>query len=170
MVKVLMVIPDRCTGCGRCEEACSLYHFNVIDPLLSAIHVVRIENEPVDAPVFCIQCGLCGIPGICPENAIYRDPNTFSVIIDRDRCTGCGNCVAVCPYGMITIDRIERKAIKCDLCGGDPQCVKACPEKALVYAEAEDVAYYKRVFFAKLQRKELVPIVPYPSPKPAGDG
>ncbi|MGC8566849.1 MAG: 4Fe-4S dicluster domain-containing protein [Caldisphaera sp.] len=164
MVKLLMAIPNKCTGCGRCEEACSFHHFNIIDPTLSAIHVVRIENEPLDAPVFCIQCGLCTLPGVCPENAIYRDPNTFAVIIDRNKCDGCTNCIAVCPYGVITLDHIEKKAIKCDLCGGDPQCVKACPEGALQYLEADDSAYYKRYFFAQMQKKGLIPIVPYPSP------
>lgn len=164
-MKQLMVIPDRCTGCGRCELACSFQHFGVFDPSLSAIHVVRLEREPLDAPVFCIQCGLCAMDGVCPHNAIYRDPNTFSVVIDRARCDGCERCVEVCPYGVITIDHIEKKAVKCDLCGGDPQCVKACPENALVYADVNEVAYYKRLFFSKLQEKYMVPIVPYPAPK-----
>jgi Fe-S-cluster-containing hydrogenase component 2 len=34
---------------------------------------------------------------------------------------------------MISLDEERRKATKCDLCGGDPQCVKACPSAALRY-------------------------------------
>ncbi|NDA14992.1 MAG: (Fe-S)-binding protein, partial [Gammaproteobacteria bacterium] len=28
------------------------------------------------------------------------------------------------------------KVDKCDLCGGDPQCVKACPTDAITYLDA----------------------------------
>jgi Fe-S-cluster-containing dehydrogenase component len=29
------------------------------------------------------------------------------------------------------------KAFKCDLCGGDPACVKVCPTDAIEYTELE---------------------------------
>jgi ferredoxin len=29
------------------------------------------------------------------------------------------------------------KVIKCDLCGGDPACAKACPTDAIVYIDAD---------------------------------
>ena len=28
------------------------------------------------------------------------------------------------------------KVIKCDLCGGDPKCVTACPTQAITYIDA----------------------------------
>ncbi len=28
------------------------------------------------------------------------------------------------------------KVIKCDLCGGDPACAKACPTEAITYVDA----------------------------------
>jgi Fe-S-cluster-containing hydrogenase component 2 len=39
--------------------------------------------------------------------------------------------------------------IKCDLCGGTPQCVEACPQKALSIVEADDAALKKRRDAAK---------------------
>jgi Fe-S-cluster-containing hydrogenase component 2 len=33
------------------------------------------------------------------------------------------------------LDEGRGKSYKCDLCGGDPQCVKACREGALEYAD-----------------------------------
>ena len=34
--------------------------------------------------------------------------------------------------------------MKCDLCDGDPQCVKYCEFGALEFVEADEVAYIKR--------------------------
>ena len=34
--------------------------------------------------------------------------------------------------------------MKCDLCGGDPQCVKYCEFGALEFVDADEVAYIKR--------------------------
>jgi len=35
-------------------------------------------------------------------------------------------------------------ATKCDLCDGDPQCVKVCPKNALKYVEYDEVSVAKR--------------------------
>jgi Fe-S-cluster-containing hydrogenase component 2 len=32
-------------------------------------------------------------------------------------------------------DPVEKKVFKCDLCDGDPQCVRFCDEKAVDYVE-----------------------------------
>jgi Fe-S-cluster-containing hydrogenase component 2 len=33
--------------------------------------------------------------------------------------------------------------IKCDLCGGDPQCAAACPTGAIVYVDADWTGYQR---------------------------
>jgi len=82
--------------------------------------------------------------------------------VDYEKCTGCGNCVNVCPYGAVTVDPVTKKAIKCDLCGGNPECVKICPESVLQYLESNAASHYKRMTYANLQRMELKPLIPYP--------
>ena len=50
------------------------------------------------------------------------------------RCTQCGECVAVCPVGAITLDPYPVMADSCILC---QQCVRTCPEGAFPHdAEA----------------------------------
>ncbi len=42
-----------------------------------------------------------------------------------------GLCVTACPQypnSAVRVIPATKKAIKCDLCGGDPQCVKFCPK------------------------------------------
>jgi len=47
------------------------------------------------------------------------------------------NCVTACTFGGIEIDPMTRKAIKCDLCLGDPACIKACEYGAISLVEAK---------------------------------
>jgi Fe-S-cluster-containing hydrogenase component 2 len=39
---------------------------------------------------------------------------------------------------------IDRKNFKCDLCEGDPQCVRFCEVKAVDYVDADRVAIVKK--------------------------
>jgi Fe-S-cluster-containing hydrogenase component 2 len=44
-------------------------------------------------------------------------------------------CLIACPFGIIRLNPKSHKIIKCDLCGGDPICVKSCPTQALKFVE-----------------------------------
>lgn len=80
---------------------------------------------------------------VCPEEAIITVPEGEGKEgyygmgykwIDRDKCLGldtCWRCLEVCEdqFGSgISFDPIEKKAQVCSRCGGDPECVKVCPE------------------------------------------
>lgn len=151
MVKSLIAIPDRCTGCHRCEMWCSLKRKGVINIERAAIHVLRREPS-IDTPLVCLQCGIC--LDSCPRDLIKRNEKTGAIVIDTEGCKLCSHCIASCPYGMITIDWIDKHAVKCDLCGGDPECVKHCREKAIMHINAEKVARNRREAAARSDRRE----------------
>jgi Fe-S-cluster-containing hydrogenase component 2 len=44
----------------------------------------------------------------------------------------------------MTFNPTDRKVFKCDLCDGDPQCVRFCEEKAVDFVEADKVSISKR--------------------------
>lgn len=72
----------------------------------------------------------------CPvEGAMVVDEKTGARLIEESRCTGCGECAEACPYnkeGTIIVANTKRGVyVKCDLCGGDPQCASFCPTGAL---------------------------------------
>ena len=52
------------------------------------------------------------------------------VIIDKEKCTGCGVCVSICPYRAIDVlDGVAEYILEdCFLCG---QCQAVCPEDAV---------------------------------------
>jgi len=81
---------------------------------------------------------------VCPVKAISRDINLDYVKIDYDICIGCRACVSVCPFGAMSFNYTDRKVFKCDLCDGDPQCVRFCEVNAIEYVDADDVSLLKK--------------------------
>jgi Fe-S-cluster-containing hydrogenase components 1 len=44
-------------------------------------------------------------------------------------------------FGTVNYNADSGKVIKCDLCGGDPECAKACPTDAITYQDANWTGY-----------------------------
>ena len=134
--KKLFALQNLCTDCKVCEVACSLIHSpdGELNPLYSRI---KIEHNPqVTARVnkdgfgfVTAICHHCGNPPpcaeVCPTDAFYYDPVTLAAIIDQDKCIQCMECVPACPFDVVFVAPTG-ELLKCDLCGGDPACVKAC--------------------------------------------
>jgi Fe-S-cluster-containing hydrogenase component 2 len=90
--------------------------------------MIRLENHDfVVQPSLCHQCGNPFCLKVCPHGAIEKKDDI--VTIDREKCTGCKMCQKYCPYDAIVIK--DKKAYKCELCGGDPQCVRVCSTGAI---------------------------------------
>ena len=58
--------------------------------------------------------------------ALSIDENTSAVVVDREKCNSCKQCIEACPGRIPFLHPEDNKATICDLCGGDPECVKAC--------------------------------------------
>jgi Fe-S-cluster-containing hydrogenase component 2 len=143
MQKILFVEPEKCTGCRICETVCSLHQEKVVNPTRARIQIIKWDDVGIYIPMICQQCETAPCETVCPMRAIHKDENTGALLIDYDLCVGCKLCVTFCPFGGAGID-IEGKIIKCDLCKGDPQCVKNCEPEALQYLKASAVNIRKR--------------------------
>ncbi len=133
MKKLLFAKPDLCTGCNRCSYACSAAKEGVYRPSRSRVHINNYALEGCSAPSVCFQCPGASCLKACPAIAISRNEDDV-VVVDAEKCTGCGDCVSACPYGMIELND-DSCAYKCDTCDGDPVCVKECQPGALVFQE-----------------------------------
>lgn len=137
MRKVLLLNPSRCTGCKLCELSCSWEKESVFNPHKARIKVVSWNKEGISVPINCMHCQDPYCKAVCMVGAIDKDEETGAVIIDHDICTGCKLCMIACPYGAIKMDIDTGEIIKCDLCSGDPKCVKFCRTKALQWLSLE---------------------------------
>jgi Fe-S-cluster-containing hydrogenase component 2 len=117
----------KCSGCRRCELACSMHHEDWMWPESSRIRVF-MPFPGVEVPHFCAQCADYPCVDSCPEDALSVDEETSAVLVDRDLCTSCGVCVKACPGQVPFLHPGDNKATICDLCEGDPECVKVCQE------------------------------------------
>jgi carbon-monoxide dehydrogenase iron sulfur subunit len=149
MQQVLMVDYEKCTGCRTCEQVCAASHYGVVNPAKSCIRVVKWEQEGLYIPMICQQCEDAPCMKGCPVGAISRDPETDHVKVDYNTCIGCRTCVTVCPFGAMNYNPDEKKVFKCDLCGGDPQCVRFCDIKAVYFPVPEDMSGSKKRKAAK---------------------
>ncbi|MEM3673569.1 MAG: 4Fe-4S dicluster domain-containing protein [Candidatus Bathyarchaeia archaeon] len=131
----LEVKPELCTGCERCVLICSLSHYGVFSPSLASIRIVKKEFVLESSVEVCRQCLAPDCMVVCPIGSIYADPKTGARIVDKDKCTGCKLCVDACPFGVMFFNEEKKKAFNCDLCGGDPQCVKYCPTRSIEYVK-----------------------------------
>jgi Fe-S-cluster-containing hydrogenase component 2 len=126
-----MIVVDaaKCSGCSRCEVACSFFHSGKVGRAGARIKVVKMEYIGIDFPVVCQQCAerYCLK---CPEHAIEIGP-AGQIIVSPTLCTACGICETLCPIGAIEL--FEDIPYVCDLCGGDPRCIKACTLGAIRY-------------------------------------
>lgn len=134
MAKQLFITPSRCVNCKNCEMSCSFIHTQEkMKPALSRVRAFTFEGN-IHSVVACQQCEEALCQSVCPTEALIRNPET-NAIERTDACILCKACTLACPFGNIHFDTSYQEIVKCDLCGGDPTCVKFCPTRALVWAE-----------------------------------
>ncbi len=63
------------------------------------------------------------------------------VLIDEQKCTGCGLCVPACHEGAIQVIDGKARLIAEKLCDGLGDCLGECPEGAITIVEREAEAY-----------------------------
>lgn len=129
----LIVNYDQCTGCQICELRCSLARTGGFNPHQARLKIDFLEDEIFDFPHVCQQCRYAACVKVCPTGALEVDEEAEVVNLESEECIGCKACVEQCPRDMIWFDERKGKSYKCELCGGDPLCVKYCPSGALQY-------------------------------------
>jgi Fe-S-cluster-containing hydrogenase component 2 len=126
-MKHLLVDPRVCTGCRLCEAICSFHHMNgETNPGKSRIRIRQDLFLGRSEPLVCRQCGKPPCVSSCSKSAITRNSDLGIVKIDYEKCDLCLECKSACPFDAIHVDPQASILLVCDLCGGEPMCVRFC--------------------------------------------
>ena len=134
----LVVHEAKCPpSCTLCVDACR-QRDGADGP--AVLETVSVPQDNYRSVVTCNQCSQPECVAVCPTGALSRPTSGAAVALDKERCVGCGVCDLVCPYGGTVLQPEKHTFFKCDLCGGDPQCAKVCPNGILTYEKAREIA------------------------------
>jgi molybdopterin-containing oxidoreductase family iron-sulfur binding subunit len=96
---VMVIDLAKCDGCRDCTKACTKMHF--VPPLQEWIKVFEVTGNDAAGSYFlprpCMHCDNPPCVRACPVGATYKRSDGI-VMMDQERCIGCRNCIAQCPY------------------------------------------------------------------------
>jgi carbon-monoxide dehydrogenase iron sulfur subunit len=136
-----------CLACHLCEYYCAFANSGLNDMVKlkgKEIHPrIRVEEagEGSEKISFAVNCRQCADPicvKVCIAGALRKEENGV-IVLDQEKCVGCQSCVMACPVGGLSPSDDGLVMQKCQLClqnsVGEPNCVKNCPNRAIVYEE-----------------------------------
>ncbi|WP_367274856.1 4Fe-4S dicluster domain-containing protein [uncultured Desulfovibrio sp.] len=142
---VMAINTAACLNCKACILACQ--QRNEV-PVGYSRNWVRETNDSAAVlgqnfqPGACMHCDNPPCVAACPTHATYKSKDG-SVVIDEDRCIGCGGCIEACPYDARFKNPDTGTADKCDYCrnatpGQVPACVQVCPVHCRIFGDADN--------------------------------
>lgn len=81
------------------------------------------------------------------------------IMIDEDKCTGCGLCVPNCAEGALEIIDGKAKVVSESYCDGLGACLGHCPEGALTLREIDTVEFDEEAAMAYVAKIKGQPAV-----------
>ena len=173
----LVIDLDVCVGCHACVVNCKEWNTggygsalsdqqpygpDVSGAWLNRIHTFEVtpqggevvgeagEARIVHFPKSCLHCDDAPCVTVCPTGASYKRADDGIVLVDEDKCIGCGLCAWACPYGAREMDLAAGVMKKCTLCidriynetleevDRVPACVRTCPANARHFGDLAD--------------------------------
>ncbi|WP_094606443.1 Formate dehydrogenase-O iron-sulfur subunit [Sporomusa silvacetica DSM 10669] len=167
---------SKCTACQACSVACKQWNtlpaekttftssYQTHDQLTPKTWTFIAFDEVYENNKMqwlfrkeqCMHCGEAACLQSCNHDAISHTELGF-VVIDHNKCIGCGFCVTNCTFHVPRVDPVTNKAYKCTGCpervgnGLAPACVQTCQPEALVYGKREDIMALAEARFKALQ-------------------
>ena len=165
----LVIDLNVCVGCHACVTSCKEWNTSGsagpladqnpygADPsgtFFNRVQTFEVGSFPhtqtVHFPKSCLHCEEPPCVPVCPTGASYKRKEDGIVLVDYDKCIGCGYCAWACPYGVRELDEQRLVMTKCTLCvdriysealppqDRRPACVMACPTNARLFGDVHD--------------------------------
>ena len=192
----LVIDLDTCVGCHACVVNCKEWNtagygapLSDQDPYgaeptgawLNRIHTFEAVREGGDVigtagdarvvhfPKSCLHCEVAPCVTVCPTGASYKREADGIVLVDEEKCIGCGLCAWACAYGAREMDLAEGVMKKCTLCidriynealeevDRQPACVRTCPANARHFGDLADPSSHVSKLVAERGGFDLMP-------------
>jgi formate dehydrogenase iron-sulfur subunit len=174
---MVLVDTSKCTGCKACSVACKVWNELPAEKtkLITSYQIhsdftpntwtymtftEKYENQKMNWLTRKAQCFHCADPSCmkaCSSNAISKTESGY-VIVDHEKCIGCGYCATNCPFGVPKIDEVKKKAFRCVGCIERvennllPSCVQTCGPGALTFGERDVKLAEAKTRLAEVQK------------------
>lgn len=145
----MLVDMRKCIGCQACTVSCSVENQPPIGQFRTTVLQYEVDKPDnsmpamVSLPRLCNHCDEPPCVPVCPVQATFQRTDGI-VLVDNERCVGCGYCVQACPYDARFINHETQTADKCTFCehrleaGLLPACVESCVGGARVIGDLND--------------------------------
>lgn len=117
---------EKCSGCLACELSCSFKHYGYFDRGKSRIRILHDEELSEIEIQQCVQCKERSCIEACSKGALSINGEFGYIVHNESTCIQCKKCFKGCQYSGIFWDDERNYPLICDLCKGDPECVKPC--------------------------------------------
>lgn len=145
----MLVDLRKCIGCQACTVSCAIENAAPLGQFRTTVLQYEVDSpgQPQAAmlslPRLCNHCDTPPCVPVCPVQATFQREDGV-VLVDNQRCVGCGYCVQACPYDARFINHDTQTADKCTFCehrleaGLLPACVESCVGGARVIGDLND--------------------------------
>ena len=139
----------KCIGCQACTVSCSMENLPPVGQFRTTVLQYEVDRGTgvppamVSLPRLCNHCDEPPCVPVCPVQATFQRDDGI-VLVDNERCVGCGYCVQACPYDARFLNHETQTADKCTFCehrlevGLLPACVESCVGGARVIGDIND--------------------------------
>lgn len=149
MSKGFFIDETKCTGCKACVVTCKDKCGLDAGMNLRTVEIEESGTFPHVRVCFhshsCHNCKNPACMAACPTGAMNRKNDLKLVMVNTEKCIGCGSCAKACPFGAPTIDEEAKKCRKCDFCydlikkDENPACVDVCNARAIDFGETDEL-------------------------------
>ena len=143
----------RCVKCHACEIACKTWNEVEVGPRWREVVKITSGAFPnvtaMNVSMACMHCGDAPCQNACPVNAITKRTEDGIVMVDQNKCIGCGFCTWACPFNAPQLSAMAGKMEKCNFCqtpgkerplGMPRACEEICPTGAILSGPMDELA------------------------------
>jgi len=117
-----------------------------VDFATDGIFVCGTCRGPADITECATQASAAASRAATPMAKGYVQAEALTSVVDENKCTGCGTCIQVCPYGALRKNDKGFAEVIVAACKGCGCCGATCPEGAITmtnYTDAQLLAEAK---------------------------